>query len=357
MRILDRYLLSLFFKIFVVCVFGVPLVFIVIDLTDNLDDYLRDGTAKLDILQYYFYQFPYQSLLAFPIAALLAAVFSVATLARHFEITAAKASGISIYRLSAPMLIAAFLISLAALGLSEVIPVTNRKARDALGDDSHRGAMRSSFVYRGVEGRVYKIERLDTELGVITNMAVERRGSGYDYPTYQAAAATARWDSAASRWVLEDGRLVYLPESERNITFRFAELWQQHFTEKPRELLARPKDQEEMRYAELGKFIEAIQRSGGKARKLEVQRALRLAFPFACFIIVLFGVPLANSTRRGGTPASIGIALLTTILLLLLARISEALGVGGVIPPVAAAWLPNVVFLGVGLWLMATTRT
>lgn len=357
MRILDRYLLSLFLKIFVVCVFGVPLVFIVIDLTDNLDDYLRDGTAKLDILQYYVYQFPYQSLLAFPIAALLAAVFTIATLARHFEITAAKASGVSIYRFSAPMLLAAFVISLIALGLSEVIPVTNRKARDALGDESRLGEMRSSFVYRGSEGRVYKIQRLDTELGRINGMTVERRGTGYEYPTYQASAAEAVWDSAMSRWVMQDGRLVFVPESERNISFRFSELWQLEFTEKPHELLARPKDQEEMRYAELGRFIEAIQRSGGNARKLQVQQALRLAFPFACFIIVLFGVPLANSTRRGGTPASIGIALLTTILLLLLARISEALGVGGIIPPVLAAWLPNVVFLGLGVWLMATTRT
>ena len=357
MKILDRYLLSLFFKIFVVCVFGVPLVFIVIDLADNLNDYLREGTAKLDVVKFYFYQFPYQALLAFPVAALMAAVFSIATLARHFEITAAKASGVSFYRFSAPMLIAAFLISLVALGLSEVIPITNRKARDALGDDVRRGAMRSSFVYRGSEGRVYKVQRLDTELGLITDMAVERRGTGYEYPTYIAQAATARWDTAGSRWVLEDGRLVYVPESEHQLVFRFSELWQLAFTEKPHELLARPKDQEEMRYGELGSFIEAIQRSGGKARKLQVQQALRLAFPFACFIIVLFGVPLANSTKRGGTPASIGIALLTTILLLLLARISEAMGVGGIIPPLAAAWLPNVVFLGLGVWLMATTST
>jgi len=356
-RILDRYLLGLFLKIFVVCVFGVPLVFIVIDLTDNLDDYLRDGTAKVDILLYYFYQFPYQALLAFPIAALLGAVFSIATLARNFEITAAKASGVSLYRLTAPMLVAAFLLSLVALGLSEVIPITNRKAGDARGGEARFGAMRSSFVYRGVEGRVYKIDRLDTELGVITDVGVDRRGTGYEYPTYNITAETARWDSAASRWVLEDGRLRYLPEDDRTLTFRFSELWQQEFTEKPHELLARPKDQEEMQYAELGEFIEAIERSGGKASKLEVQRAMRLAFPFACFIIVLFGIPLANSTRRGGTPASIGIALMTTILLLLLARISEAMGVGGVIPPVTAAWLPNVVFLGVGLWLMATTRT
>ena len=217
--------------------------------------------------------------------------------------------------------------------------------------------MRSSFVYRGTGGRVYKIERLDTELSRITDVLVERRGTGYEYPTYQASAAEAVWDSVGERWMMKDGRLVLVPESERAISFRFAELWQLDFTEKPHELLARPKDQEEMRYAELGRFIEAIQRSGGKARKLQVQQALRLAFPFACFIIVLFGIPLANSTRRGGTPASIGIALLTTILLLLLARISEALGVGGVIPPVAAAWLPNVVFLCLGVWLMATTRT
>ncbi len=358
LRILDRYVLESFFRIFGICVLGVPFIFIVIDLADRADTYLAEGASGAQILLHYVYQFPYQSLLAFPIAALLAAVFSISTMTRHFETTAAKAGGVSFYRLTAPLLVAGLGISLVSLVLTEVVPTTNRMAEEALGNDPEpTETVRRDFVFRGGEGRVYRIAELDAERGAMTSVNIEREGTGFGYPTYSIDAQGAEWETPDGRWSIRLGRMRFLPDLSTTLTFRFDELWQRGFRETPEALLAEPKDPDEMGYFELGRFIDAIQRSGGTARELVVERALKLAFPFTCLIIVLFGVPLAHATRGGGAPLSIGIALATTILFLMLIRISQALGAGGVVPPRLAAWLPNLLFLAAGLLLMERVRT
>lgn len=358
MRILDRYVLRQFLKIFLICVLGVPFLFQVIDLTDRLDNFLQDGVGQAQVAAFYFYQLPYQALLAFPIAALLAAVFTVSRMTRHFEVTAAKAGGVSFYRLVAPLLVLGMAISLLALALTEVVPDSNRRASEAIEKDEHRDfEVRLNFVYRGDEGRYYFVRRLDAAAGRMSNLKIDREGSGYGYPSYSVSAPTARWDSAAARWVMEDGHVRFMPERSRTIDVAFAELWQRPFRETPADLLAKAKAPEEMDYAELGRFIEALERSGEDPKKEMVQRALKIAFPFTCFIIVLFGAPLANSTRRGGAALSIGLALATTIVFLTLIRIGEAFGASGVLPPVAAAWFPNAIFFLAGLGLMARVRT
>lgn len=358
MRILDRYVMTQFLRIFGAAVLGVPFLFIVIDLVDNLDSYLGRGLSRLDVLLHYVYEFPNQTLLAFPLAAFLAAVFTVFSLSRHFEMTAAKASGISFYRVIAPMLALSVLISFLALGLTEIVPITTRRAAEVIGEHQSRADdLRNNFVFRGNAGLVYRIRRLDAAAGKITNVEISREGTGFPYPTYVVDAKGASWDTARALWRLEEGRVRFFGGASVERSFAFDELWQIDFREKPRELLADPKDPDEMGYRELGGFIDAIQRSGGMARELIVERALKISYPFTCFIIVLFGAPLAHSTRRGGAPLSIGIALGVTILFLMLIRISQALGAGGVVPPVLAAWLPNALFFGSGLALMSRVRT
>lgn len=356
-RILDRYLLRQYLRIFLLCVLGVPFLFIVIDLTDSIDRFLAQGASRSGVFLHYLYQFPYWTLVAFPVSALLAAVFTISAMTRHFEITAAKASGVSFYRLAAPVLAAGLGMSLVALALTEVVPSTNRLAREALGDPARGSDTRLSFVYRGNEGRVYRVRRLDARNGRMTDIQIEREGTGFVYPTYKVTAPRAHWDSAAGRWVLEEGRIRFFPTPENTITLRFEELRQRAFTESPQDLLAADREPEEMNYEELGRFIESIRRSGGTPRDLEVDRALKIAYPFTCFIIVFFGAPLANSTRRGGATLSIGIALAITMVFLILIRLAQGLGAAGVLPPTAAAWLPNALFLTAGLALMAQVRT
>jgi lipopolysaccharide export system permease protein len=141
------------------------------------------------------------------------------------------------------------------------------------------------------------------------------------------------------------------------MTFAFDTLKQKDLTETPQQLLAEQKDPEEMNYAELGRFIESIQRSGGDARKLEVERMLKIAVPLACLVVVLFGSALGNSTGRAGPAMGVGIALGTVLIYLLIVRVAQGMGAGGVIPPPLAAWLPNFLFLGIGLGLLWRTST
>lgn len=358
MRLLDRYVGMQFLKIFAVCVLGVPLMFMVIDLTDNIDRFIDQGVTRLQVTLHYVYQFPYQSLLAFPHAALLASVFTVSSLTKRFEITAMKAGGVSFYRFSVPLLILATLLSFVALGLTEVVAVTNRRSVEALArEESRSQTIRMSFVYRANQGLVYKVRRLDTREARMDDVQIEREGTGAEFPTMNITANTAQYDSLAKNWRLQHGwiRRFHGPETER--AYQFLQMFVRDLDETPDELRAEPKDVNEMRYAELGQFIDAIERSGGTAHDLETSRTQRLAYPFACLIITLFGMPLAHSNKRGGAPLSIGIALATTTVFLIFIRITEALGAGGAIPALLAAWLPNAVFLVAGILLFSRLRT
>jgi lipopolysaccharide export system permease protein len=127
--------------------------------------------------------------------------------------------------------------------------------------------------------------------------------------------------------------------------------------ETPTELLAEPKAPEEMRYAELGRYIDAVQRSGGNARKLQVDHALKIAIPATCFIIAIFAAPLAVTGPRSGAAWGIAVSLGTTILFLTLIQLFRAVGSGGVMPPAVAAWVPNMMFGVIGLWLMRRAPT
>lgn len=358
MRLLDRYVGGQFLRIFGVCVLGVPFLLMVIDLTDNLDRFIDQGVGRAQVALHYVYQFPYQSLLAFPIAALLASVFTVSGLTRRFETTAMKACGISFYRFSGPLLILATLLSFVALGLTELVPVTNRRSAEALERQETRSrTLRMSFLYRADQGFVYNVRRLDTREGRMDDVQLLREGTGPDYPTMNIAANTAQWDSVTERWRLQHGwtRRFHGPGHER--AYEFLGMHVRELDETPVELRAEPKDPDEMQFAELGRFIEAIERSGGTPDDLRMARAQRLAFPFACLIITLFGMPLAHSNRRGGAPRSIGIALATTVVFMILVRIAEALGAGGALDPMIAAWLPNLIFLAAGGILYARVQT
>ncbi len=369
MKTLDGYVVRQFLKIFLVCVIGVPFILIIIDLTDNLDNYLsEEGLTRGSILMHYLFQVPYQMLLSFPIASLLAAVFTISSMTRHSEITAAKAGGISFYRLSAPLLWAGMAVSLVALMLTEVVPAANRRSQDALGETaSQRAGTRLSFTFRGDAGRWYWVGRLRAAEGEIENLLIYREGTegradaadapGDPFQSYYATSARARWDEERHRWVAEDGRVRFTPSRAGLVELRFDELWQREFTEAPQELLARAKGEEEMGYVELGEYIDALERSGAKTGKLRVEQHLKLSFPFTCFIIVLFGIPLASSSRKGGASLSIGIALATTIVFLTLIRVAQAMGAAGAIPPPAAAWLANFVFFIAGLGLYSRVRT
>jgi lipopolysaccharide export system permease protein len=356
--ILDRYLLREWVRILLVTGLGLPLLVIAFQLTDALDAHLSRGIPPKDIALAYAYSLPDQIFQVLPAAVLLATVFSLGTMSRHSELTASKASGRSTRRTVAPVLGVAVVASFATLAVGEWAPVATTRQLELLGEREMRPtAARYAFVYRADEGWVYAVRALDFQQQSLRDLVLEREGTGAAYPTLVVEAPSARYDDSTRRWVLARPRFRVIAGLEAAETFAFDSLVQRSITQTPSDLLVQPKQPKEMRYGELGRYIDDLERSGGDGRRLRVRQALKIAIPFTCLIIALFAAPLAVTAPKASGTAGIAISLLTTIMFLILVQLSEQIGAGGLVPPALAAWVPNMLFGVAGLVLLARAPT
>jgi lipopolysaccharide export system permease protein len=356
---LDRYVFAEFTKIFVATALGFPVLLTVIDLTDNLDKYLGRKLPRGDIALSYVYGLPDAVYLVLPAAVLFATIFTIGALTRHSEITAAKASGISFYRVAAPIFVASMMVAGLAAILSEVAPVANRRVVELRQEATYStGTERYNFAFGAAEGRVYKIQQLQVGTGSLEALQIERRGMEGDstYPTFIASAQRARWQPD-NGWLVLNGTMHVLTDSRPNLSIKFDSLRDRNFIETPTQLMASPKTPQDMRYAELGRYIRAMERSGSDVNTIKVDRALKIAIPVTCIIIALFGAPLATSTQRGGAAWGIGLSLGVTITFLIFIQLTRAIGGEAVLDPNLAAWLPNTLFALGGFALLAKVRT
>jgi lipopolysaccharide export system permease protein len=359
-RPLDRYVFGEFWKIFTITGLGFPILLIVIDLTDHVQAYLDHKIPVRDIALSYVYWIPDSMFMVLPAAVLFATVFSIGSFTRHAEVTAAKASGISFYRLIVPIFLGAILACGLDLALGEVAPITNQRRSELLQEDKAQvGSNRYNFAFGGEFGRVYKAGELRADSGRIRNLQIERKGSGPDYPTYLITTDSARYVPRGQQplWRLARGEMDLVPDRGPNTTISFASAIDKQFTARPAEMMAKSPDPHNMRYREITRFITAIERSGGDANLSRVERALKIAVPFTCIIIALFGAPLATSTQRGGGAYGVAVSLATTMIFLLMIQLTRAIGGKGVIPPDYAAWIPGAIFGLIGLVLLVRVRT
>src|SRR5258706_3096346 len=204
---------------------------------------IKPGTVALS----YIFDLPEKMFLVLPVAVLFATVFTVGSLGRHSELTAAKASGIAFHRLVRPLFAAAGAAFIAGLLLGEIAPVATSRRLEMLGEKAIRStSSRYNFVYRADRGWVYAIRALELRTREMTDLMLEREGTGAAYPTIVLAAQRAVYSVSCKvrpRWTMVRGTLRYLGGDERGGE-RASELdWEQTrtMTERPVDRLAEPK--------------------------------------------------------------------------------------------------------------------
>jgi lipopolysaccharide export system permease protein len=356
LRLLDVYVAREFVRIFGVTLVGFPIFTTLINLTDNIDKYLSRHIPVRLIALAYVYTSAEQVFFVIPAAVLFATVFSAGAFSRHSEITAAKASGVSFQRMIAPVFVLAAMAAVLAYAVGEFVPYANQRRAELLGEREMRSqTARYNFVYRADGGRTYAIGELVAPQKRMRDVQIEREGTGPEFPGYFLTAAQASYDSAG--WRLQDGALRLFLGVDREIAFTFTGLRQKALNERPEDLLSEPKAPDQMNFRELGHYVTTLERSGNNANKLKVERALKIAIPVTCIVIALFGAPLGITGSRSGAAYGVAVSLATTVVFLMSVQISKAVGAGGVLPPLIAAWTPNVVFGAAGLVLMARART
>src|SRR5688500_582197 len=270
MRVLDRYVTREFMRLFILFSISAPILFVLGDVTDNIDTFMDRRIGARRIALGYLYQMPEFIFYSFPIAALIATIFTVSNMTRHSEMAAAKAGGISFYRVLLPLPILGVLLTGLALFISELMPIAGARRAELHGEKQGRRQARTDFVYRADGGAVYSIRLLDTDRNRIDGLTVHRQGDEEKVPTVSIIAAEANY-SDKNGWILSNGYYRFLFGPGKESTMRFDRLKPVNLPETPEQLLAVPKEPEEMRYAELGRFIDIMERSGVKPLKLMVE--------------------------------------------------------------------------------------
>jgi len=357
-KVLDRYLV----RSLAIPMAGSAIAFltvaVVVNLFEELDTFIDHDVPIVTIVQYYAAVLPAFFTIILPISALLGALFSLGGMARRSELIAITASGVSLYRIVLPVLAVGFLVSL--LGLlftAEIAPRTERlrheiRNYEIKGRPRIVGKTRRDLNYLGRGGRYFLIRRYDGNSGAMREVVVQQFAHGT--LVHRIDAEEAVWDG--EHWVFRRGYIRrFLPGGSVEAE-RFEERVFPEITETPRDFLRVDKEPSEMTVRELAEEARRTEQSGGDATRLEVERHERYAFPFASFIVILLGAPLTGAIRRGGHALGFGLALLVGFLYYVLLEFGKTFGVNGTLPPIVAAWLPNLVFLGVGIFGLWKTR-
>ena len=353
MRLLDRLVAGTFLRLFLLSILATPPLFILGDLTDNLDDYLDANLTAATIVEGFVYKFPQFFTWSFPVAGLIAGVFTVYGMTTHREVVAAKAGGVSFHRLFLPVFLLGSLITVIGLGLADLVPLANRQAGDLLKQREVTREWKSDFAYQSDNGYTMVVGRLTLVDDRMTRLTLNKERP--DGSQIHIEAEAASWIDG--RWELRDGTYRYIPEPGVEHTARFTNMVVVGLGETPEELIQAARDPDEMTRSEILRRARVAERAGSDTHQLLLELQRRFAIPVATVVIILFGAPLATSSKRGGAAYGIGVSLGSTILYLLLLKVFGGLGESGAIPVTWAAWTPNAIFGITGLALLSRVRT
>ncbi len=359
MRLLVVYVLRHISGIFAFAVAALCVIFIVVNLIENLDDFLDTGTPASVIVEYYVLFLPEMLKYVTPVATLLSILFGIGRLTQRHEVTAMKAAGMGLHQLAAPVLLGAFLLSGAQLLFNGwLVPMANQRKlsieRRFLQRSSPAGLF-FNLAFRDSPTRLVLLQRYEVEEQRAYGVAVEEY-TGVLSPRWsrRIEAAEMVWDSSLHRWRLRQvtersyqGGLSVRTVPETTLALRL-----RHET-----IVRLQRSPKEMPLPELHRYIAELSAGGQDVQALRVTYFGEYALPFAHVVVALLAVPLASVYRRAGLAAQFGTAAVLSFLYLVFARISQTLGAVQALPPPLAGWLANLVFIAIGMGILWRTRT
>ncbi|HRX75893.1 MAG: LptF/LptG family permease [Candidatus Cloacimonadaceae bacterium] len=353
MRRLDRYIIREFLRTFFIIFFSFAVVFIVIDVIDNLPRLLRAGATFDQGLLYYLLRIPYLVVLTSPVTVLLSGLFMMNSLAKHNETVAIRAAGISIKRAMLPLFGIGLLISISVAAMGEYLLPFAESTRSELynvkikGEQPEDQMLKARIHYQGTENDFYYFGFFDGYKNTLR--VIDKTKIDFDTKqiTERITAASAHWDGM--KWVLQDcdirrfvnGRQVYAkfyPSTDLAV-----------INVEPQDFVRITKKTISLTFLELLDYIGRIQKLGEDASREIVDLHMKVSYPLTNLIVIFFFIPIATANIRSkGRGWIFMLGLLVCFSYLIVVRISQSFGYNNVISPVWAAWAPNLAFALLG---------
>ena len=366
--ILDEYVIGSFLRNFTLVLAGISILFLIFTFFELMGDIVRYRTPLVTVGAYLFNLIPFIFYNMTPLCSLVAVLITFGALSRSSELTAMKATGISLYRIVTPVLVIAAVLSVALFAFDELyLPAANRRQEALLA--TIKGKPSQTFLRpdrkwisgqaggSGDPKRIFYYQFFDPDRDVFANLTVFEFQPKTFVLNRRIFADSARWDAKAERWILTDGwQRTFAGETVSSYsTFTTASFPEIH--EQPSYFKKEERPSQEMSYDELGRYISDLQQSGFDTTRLRVQLNRKLAYPLITFVMAILAIPFALSTGKRGNIAGLGAAVGVAIAYWIVAGIFENLGDVNSLPAVLAAWSPDLLFAMAGSYLLLRTPT
>lgn len=294
----------------------------------------------------------------FPMSMLLASLLSMGRLSGDSEIVAMKSGGISIITIMIPFVLIGFIVSIATVVLNEkLVPVANWKAKEMVYEISHKKKMDTTaynIIYKELDknGALSQLFYASSFInGEMQDVTIQQFDQGK--LSRIVRATRAKWQD--EKWVFENGNIYMINTDGETIQSVHFATYTLNISKAPLKLAESNKEPLEMTYKELSEYIDLVKASEGregKVNQLEVQLYQKIAIPFASLVFVLIGGPLGLRPQRSSSSIGLGISILLIFIYYVILFVSASLGESGVIMPLLAAWIPNLIVGGIGVWLI-----
>jgi lipopolysaccharide export system permease protein len=358
-RVLNRYVVSEFLKLIILSLSSLTVIYTVVTFLQRVNLFIKYQAPIYLMFEYLLYKVLEVTLQwTLPYGVLLGTLLTLGMFSRHSEITAMKAGGISLYRISLPLLFIAFVISLISfLGNEYLLPFTSQRMQYLL-DVKIKNERPSTFfknykIWHHGDHRIFNIQLLDNEKKILKGLTLYQIDDHFQC-TQRIDAQEAKWMDG--RWRLYDGAIRDFHTGGPDRTTPFKEMdfvlgedWAA-FQKLERKW-------EEMSYTELQTYIQKIRSSGYDPTRYLVALYAKISYPFLSVIMVLIGIPFALKTgRSGGVALSIGISVAIGFVFGVMFYLFLSLGKSGVLPPYLSAWTPTILFGLAGIFTLTSVR-
>lgn len=358
---LDLYIIKKFLGTFFLAIVLVMTIAIVFDVTEKMDDFFEEQVPFKDIVLYYLDFIPYYMNMFAPLFIFISVIFFTSKMAGNSEIIAILASGVSYRRLMVPYFTSAMLLFLIFFIMGGyVIPPANGKLLDFL--DKYNIQKIKSENARNIQMMLAPGSVLYIETFQMRAKSGYRTGLEYFEDKRLVSRVTAeriRFDGLKEN----DSTHVMEPHWHfENYTKRRFEGLREEVTYgarldtilplEPEELFITAEQSQQMTNPELKKYINQQRlRGAGNIEAFETELHKRYASPIGVFIMTLLAVTMSSRKVRGGMGKNLGVGLALSAIYVLFSTVSTTFTVNGVMSPFMAVWLPNFIFLAIGMFL------
>jgi LPS export ABC transporter permease LptG/LPS export ABC transporter permease LptF len=365
--ILDDYVLREFLLTFVMVLVTFVMLMLVFTFFELLSDIIKNKTPLVTVGEYLINLTPSMIYLITPLSVLIGVLVVFGIMTRNSELTAMKATGVSLYRITVPIVAIAAVLSVSLFMFDELyLPQANRR-QEAL-RNVIKGKPAETFEHPGRKwifgrqrpgqpNRIFYYEYFDSDIDTFGNISVFEFSPGSFTIAKRIFASTAHWEPKLNAWVFEDGWDRTFNGSDVTSYETFPVRTFSEITEPPAYFKKEVRQSSEMNFGELAAYIHDLRQSGFNTVPLRVQLNHKIAYPLITLVMAVLAIPFALSMGKRGSLSGIAIAIGVAITYFVVSGFFEAMGNVSWLPAFLAAWSPDLLFGLAGAYLLLRTPT